>query len=295
VEVFRFDSDIAMSLGTTGSLAKLGQLVGNAALAQAGVLYLKEGARFSPQDSSLHKFLAITAGSCTVNAETLAPFTLRSQQAVAAEPHEKWTVTALETVVGLWFEGSFDVWAVAVTKVIIVIPYDEEWPNSFNRLSEYLWQHVGDVALRIDHVGSSAVPGLAGKPIIDIDIVASQLSDVDSLVQRLEAAGYRWRGNLGVEGREAFSPANDSDFPEHHLYVVVENNRAHLDHLLLRDLLREDHQAREEYADLKTSNAVAADGNMDIYVAAKATFVANMLARARRERGLPPVAYWKPE
>ena len=76
--------------------------------------------------------------------------------------------------------------------------------------------------------------------------------------------------------------------------MVVDQNRAHLDHVLLRDLLREDPDARARYAELKRRNAELADDDMDVYVAAKAAFVAELLTQARAERGLPAVAYWQP-
>ena len=77
----------------------------------------------------------------------------------------------------------------------------------------------------------------------------------------------------------------------------MEDSRAHLDHWLLRDLLRADPGARDalRYAALKRRNAELADRDMDLYVAAKAGLVAELLTRARAERGLPPVAYWDPE
>jgi GrpB-like predicted nucleotidyltransferase (UPF0157 family) len=70
---------------------------------------------------------------------------------------------------------------------------------------------------------------------------------------------------------------------------------AHLDHVLLRDLLRADPEARRRYAALKRANLARARGDIDVYVAAKAAFVAELLTRARLEAGLPPVAYWEPE
>lgn len=213
----------------------------------------------------------------------------RSRQARA-----QWTVSTTEPAVALFMQGSFEVWALAVTKAIAVVPYDEAWPRSFDLIRRALEPFVAAVALRIDHVGSTAVPGLASKPIIDIDIVASRDSDVSALIEGLKAAGYRWRGDLGVTGREAFGLDRASELPEHHLYVVVENNRAHLDHLLLRDALRDNRQYREDYAALKISNVEVANGNIDVYVAAKAAFVASLLSRARHDRGLPSVEYWIP-
>lgn len=113
---------------------------------------------------------------------------------------------------------------------------------------------VAGVARRIDHVGSTAVPGLAAKPIIDTDVVVAAEDDIQLVIDRLAAVGYQWRGDLGVGGREAFRAPRGKGLPPHHLYLVVENNKAHLDHVLLRDLMRADPEARERYAALKRQN-----------------------------------------
>ena len=272
----------------------MGQLVGEARLESVDVLYVDAGARYLSPESDMQQLLAITSGSCTVDVDHSPPIVLGTFSAAVSNPHERWSATATEPVVALLMQGFFEVWALAVTKTISVVPYDEAWPRSFDLIRKALEPFVTGVALRIDHVGSTAVTGLAAKPIIDIDIVASNESDVPALIEGLKLAGYRWRGDLGVTGREAFSLVHESELPEHHLYVVAENNRAHLDHLLLRDELRNDRQARDDYAALKISNVEVANGNMDIYVAAKAAFVANVLTRARRVQGLPPVDYWDP-
>jgi GrpB-like predicted nucleotidyltransferase (UPF0157 family) len=177
---------------------------------------------------------------------------------------------------------------------VLVVAYDPRWPARFEGLRSAVWPAVEDIALRIDHVGSTAVPGLAAKPIIDMDIVVRREHDVAPTIERVERAGYRWEGDLDVPGREAFSYEGGSPRPPHHLYLVVENNRAHLDHWLLRDLLREDEDARRRYAALKRRNAVECEGDIEVYVKAKAWLVAELLARARAERGLEPVEYWQP-
>jgi GrpB-like predicted nucleotidyltransferase (UPF0157 family) len=76
--------------------------------------------------------------------------------------------------------------------------------------------------------------------------------------------------------------------------VVEEDNRAHLDHWLLRDALRADPVARDAYGALKQRNAALADRDLEVYLAAKAAFVADVLRRARDARRLPPVTYWDP-
>ena len=127
-------------------------------------------------------------------------------------------------------------------------------------------------------------------PIIDLDVVVPTVEDVRPVIERLRSIGYRWRGDLGVTGREAFAPPDPDRPPRHHLYLVVDGNRAHQDHVLLRD----DPDVRARYAELKRANAVRAGDDIDVYVAAKAGLVAELLTRARAERGLPAVTYWDP-
>jgi GrpB-like predicted nucleotidyltransferase (UPF0157 family) len=191
-------------------------------------------------------------------------------------------------------EGTLELRAFEVTRDIVVAEYDPNWPSWFETLCAHLRPALGEHA-RIDHVGSTSVPGLAAKPIIDLDVVVPTGSDVRSAVDRLESIGYRWRGDLGVAGREAFAPPPSGEPPPHHLYVVVEKSRAHQDHWLFRDILREDPVARARYAALKRANAEGSNRNIDLYVEAKADFVAELLTRARSERGLPAVEYWRPD
>lgn len=128
-----------------------------------------------------------------------------------------------------------------------VVPYDERWPLWFDELRAGLEALLAGVPHTVEHVGSTAVPGLAAKPIIDVDVVVPSLDQVQPAVAALEAGGYRHQGDLGIAGREAFElPADVLRY--HHLYVVVEGNKAHRDHVVLRDLLRLDAGARERYA-----------------------------------------------
>jgi GrpB-like predicted nucleotidyltransferase (UPF0157 family) len=149
--------------------------------------------------------------------------------------------------------------------------------------------------LRIEHVGSTSVPGLAAKPIIDIDVVVESEQSIGPTIALIESSGYTWVGDLGVVGREAFDAPPDSTFARHHLYLVVENNRAHSDHWLLREALLREPEARDAYAQLKRANVEASGGDRERYVALKARFVADILSHARVERGMEPVTYWEPD
>jgi GrpB-like predicted nucleotidyltransferase (UPF0157 family) len=181
-----------------------------------------------------------------------------------------------------------------VTAAIVVADYDPAWPDWFAALHARIWPAVSGLAVRIDHVGSTAVPGLAAKPIIDLDVVVATDDLFSPVIERLSELGYRWLGDLAVPGREAFAAPPGPGLPRHNLYLVAEGSKAHLDHWLLRDLLRADAGARARYAALKRRSAELAGGDIDFYVAAKADLVAELLTRARAERGLPAARYWEP-
>jgi GrpB-like predicted nucleotidyltransferase (UPF0157 family) len=178
---------------------------------------------------------------------------------------------------------------------LVVVEADPAWPQQFRAISSYLQPFLEHAVLRIEHVGSTSVPGLAGKPVIDIDVVVESEQLIRPTIALIESAGYTWVGDLDVAGREAFDAPPDTAFARHHLYLVVENNRAHSDHWLLREALLGDLEARDAYAQVKRANVETARGDTLRYVALKARFVADVLAQARFERGMEPVDYWEPD
>ena len=82
---------------------------------------------------------------------------------------------------------------------IVIVEYDPAWPSEFVHLCDCAQAALGDVAIVIEHVGSTAVPGLPAKDVIDMVVVVESDADVNEAISRLEAIGYRARGNLGVE------------------------------------------------------------------------------------------------
>jgi GrpB-like predicted nucleotidyltransferase (UPF0157 family)/quercetin dioxygenase-like cupin family protein len=292
--IVRFDEEVSLPVDRFGSRFRLGPLTGDGQV-RVQVMHLPPGGVVGRHPAASRQLLAAVAGEGTVTGDGDERRALRPGYAAvwkAGEEHETASDGGLTAVC---VEGTFDVLAVSVTGDIVVADYDPAWPDRFAAVRDRVWPAVEGVALRIDHVGSTAVPGLAAKPIIDVDVVVASEDDLRPAIERLAGIGYRWRGDMGVAGRESFRRPGDDDLPEHHLYLVVEDNRAHLDHWLLRDVLRSDDGARDRYAALKRRNAVLADRDIDVYVAAKAELVAELLTRARAERGLPPVTYWQPD
>src|SRR5687768_10521599 len=117
-----------------------------------------------------------------------------------------------------------------------IVPYDPEWPLRFRHLASELRAALGDAALRIDHIGSTAVPGLAAKPIIDVQISVAELEPMTGYRARLEELGYRWRSDNPDLGKRYFREREGQ--PRTHVHVRPAGSFAEQFALLFRDYLR---------------------------------------------------------
>jgi GrpB-like predicted nucleotidyltransferase (UPF0157 family) len=163
----------------------------------------------------------------------------------------------------------------------VVVAYDPGWPGMFQRLRDRIDAALTGVAHVTEHVGSTAVPGLAAKPVIDIDVVVPDQSAVKAVIEALAAAGWQHQGDLGITGREAFWPPADAIY--HHLYVVVARSQPHRDHLDFRDFLRAHPGQASRYGELKRQLAVLLATDREAYVQGKAEMITGFLRLARRE------------
>jgi GrpB-like predicted nucleotidyltransferase (UPF0157 family) len=295
VRIFRFDPEVSIPIDRFGSDFRIGRLTGDDTQGRVQILHLARGGLVGRHRAGLPQLFAVVTGSGWVSGGDGQRRQIKAGQAAVWGPDEEHDVGSNDGLTAVCVEGSFEMRAVAVTEEIVVVDYDPRWPEWFERTRTYVWPAVKELALRIDHVGSTSVPGLAAKPIIDMDIVVADVSRVRRVIDALGALRYRWVGDLGVEGREAFEASGQPDLPPHHLYLVVESSKAYLDHVLLRDLLRADPEACRQYGELKRANVSLAQGDMDVYVAAKARLVAELLTRARADQGLEPASYWVPD
>src|SRR6266849_6475574 len=144
------------------------------------------------------------------------------------------------------------------------------WPDEFERLRTRVAGAVGDVAVAIEHVGSTAVSGLAAKPVIDM-VVVVEPHDLQTAVERLTAIGYVHQGNLGVEGRDAFGVPEGER--KHHLYVSPIHCGELRAQLAFRDRLRESRALATEYEALKRELACRFRDDRTGYTNAKSGFV----------------------
>jgi GrpB-like predicted nucleotidyltransferase (UPF0157 family) len=163
-------------------------------------------------------------------------------------------------------------------RVIEVVPYNPDWPAMFEREEVLLRKTLGNVADHIHHIGSTAVPGLAAKPIIDILIEVTSLKALDDLNEKMQTLGYEPRGEFGIPRRRYFSKGGDERTHQVHAFATGD---AHVDrHLAFRDYLRAHPDTAREYAELKLSVARNCNNDIERYCEGKDAYVKSLEARA---------------
>ena len=155
---------------------------------------------------------------------------------------------------------------------------DPGWPDAFEAEAARLAPRLGP-RVALHHVGSTAVPGLAAKPIIDILAVAPSLSDLDAAAPRMAALGYEAMGALGIDGRRYFRRIVGG-LRTHHLHGFEEGSPHVARHLAFRDHLRAHPAEAAAYAALKRDLAARHAGDWPGYCDGKAAFVDAVEARA---------------
>ncbi len=159
---------------------------------------------------------------------------------------------------------------------IEVRTYDPRWPIRFAEVAETLRSALTDgPEASVEHVGSTSVPGLAAKPILDVDVIVAP-EDVPAAVEALVRIGYQHRGDLGVGGREAFFAPDDD--PARHVYVCAAGTLNVRNHLAVREVLRRRDDLRDEYAAVKLALAADPDMDIDTYIARKSDVLQKVLA-----------------
>jgi GrpB-like predicted nucleotidyltransferase (UPF0157 family) len=156
----------------------------------------------------------------------------------------------------------------------VVVDYDPDWPARFEAIRARIAPALGPLAVSIEHVGSTSIPGLAAKPVIDIDVVVADRSAIPAAVAALTGLGYEHLGQLRVRDREAFRRPPGTE--KHNLYVCPADGEGLRNHLALRHHLRTHPEAVQAYAELKRRLADEAP-DIDAYVIGKTDLIVSFL------------------
>ena len=158
------------------------------------------------------------------------------------------------------------------TEHIEVVDYDSKWVDDFNQIKEEIEEALKDLVLAVEHVGSTSVPLLAAKPIIDLDVVIDQ-NDLKEVIYLLENHGYIYEGDLGLKDREAFRYEGKEHLRTHHLYVCPQDSAELNRHILFREYLWAHPKAVREYGDIKLKGAALYPYDIDRYIENKSPFI----------------------
>lgn len=153
---------------------------------------------------------------------------------------------------------------------ILLSGYDPEWPVLFRKLGEHLRHELGDVAIRIDHIGSTAIPGIVAKPIIDVQISVVALDPIDSFRPNIERCGFLWRADNTDLTKRYFRERPGER--RTHIHVRRHGSFSEQFALLFRDYMRCHPDRVREYADLKQRLLPLLELDREAYTNAKSPF-----------------------
>ena len=161
---------------------------------------------------------------------------------------------------------------------IVIVPYDPGWPGMFAKQGASLRGALGDVALRIDHIGSTSIPGMDAKPIIDIQISVATLDPVDPFRIPLESLGYVWRSNNPELTKRYFREKPGER--RTHIHVRKAGSFSQQFPLLFRDYMRAHPGEIRPYAEMKYRLAKEYGEDREGYTVAKGPFVWAVVRKA---------------
>ena len=159
------------------------------------------------------------------------------------------------------------------------MPYCAQWPQLFAEEQSRLRAAIGHIVVDIQHIGSTAVPGLVAKPILDMAVAVREARDVERCVAPMEDLGYEFLGDGGGDGDWFFAKGPDV-LRTHYVHMVVVSNAAWSQWLAFRDTLIKDTETREAYAALKQRLLCDSGGDRKAYTAAKSAFIQAVATRS---------------
>jgi GrpB-like predicted nucleotidyltransferase (UPF0157 family) len=167
-----------------------------------------------------------------------------------------------------------------VTREVLVVPYNNEWPRMYQEEINRVFPVLKNEIVAMHHIGSTSIPGMWAKPIIDILLEVKAITKIDDYNKAMIDLGYEPRGELGIPGRRYFSREKPADVRTHHIHAFQTGNIGIERHLAFRDYMITHTEDARKYANLKIDLARRYPQDIDSYINGKSTFVEEMEAIA---------------
>lgn len=152
------------------------------------------------------------------------------------------------------------------TTKVTVVPFDKSWRSAFSSIKAEIENVLGDLAVGIEHIGSTSVEGMSAKPCIDIDVIIRDRSVLRAVISKLETIGYIHEGDLGIKDRDAFRYSDKPHLMMHHLYVCPMDSDELRRHITFRDFLRKNAEAVKKYSAVKEKAANLFPNDIEKYM-----------------------------
>ncbi|MGG0658502.1 GrpB family protein [Rummeliibacillus pycnus] len=153
-----------------------------------------------------------------------------------------------------------------------VVPYDEKWPKMFNLEAEGLRRLLTNEIIGVNHIGSTSIPDMPAKPIIDVLVEVKNIQRIDQFTERLAVNGYKAFGEYGIPGRRFFIKGTLSN-RTHHIHMFQTGDKEISRHLAFRDFLIANHHEALQYGALKKKLAKENPVNIEKYIQGKHDFI----------------------
>ena len=163
---------------------------------------------------------------------------------------------------------------------LVIEPHRESWKGHFEQEAARIRRALGPALIALHHIGSTAIPGLHAKPIIDLMAEAASLEALDAHCSDLERLGYEAMGEFGMQGRRYFRKDSGAGVRTHQVHAFAAGSLHLARHLAFRDYLLTHREIAREYGALKLRLAESCRGDVEAYISGKDVFVKRVEQKA---------------
>lgn len=156
---------------------------------------------------------------------------------------------------------------------VVVVPYDPAWPQAYALAAAEVRPAMGGTLIEIHHIGSTSIPGIHAKPVIDMLAVVTDLNALDARSDQMRSLGYEVMGEFGIAGRRYFRRDDREGIRTHQIHAFVKDSPHIARHLAFRDFMRAHRSVADEYSELKQQLARAHPDDIEAYMDGKDAFI----------------------
>jgi GrpB-like predicted nucleotidyltransferase (UPF0157 family) len=167
---------------------------------------------------------------------------------------------------------------------VVIVDYDARWPAMYEEERQRVLNATGELIVAIEHIGSTAVPGLGAKPIIDLMAAVRRLTDAEECIEPLESVGYEYVPEYNkIMPERRYFHKGPPERRTHHLHIVELTGDFWTRHLLFRDYLRAHPKEAQKYYRLKKDLSAKYHTDREGYTEAKSSFIESVISKAQAE------------